>query len=98
MLRLRRKTEDEHFDSLIEKCLVELQTKDPGTDEYAKTSAHLERLIKLKAEYRPKRVNPDTVAIVVGNLVGILIIVMYEETHVITSKAFNTIAFKQHKN
>jgi hypothetical protein len=38
---------------------------------------------------KPKRVSPDTLAAVAGNLLGIIVIVGYENKHVITSKALS---------
>ena len=57
----------------------------PDTEEYPRLMDNLERLVRLK-EIKP-RVSPDTMAIVVGNLFGILIIVAYEQKHVMVSKA-----------
>ena len=59
-----------------------------NTEEYSKKLVYLERLHEIKAKNRPARVSGDTMAIVVGNLVGILIIVMYEQKHVLSTKAF----------
>jgi hypothetical protein len=58
----------------------------PDSEEYSALVEHLDRLAKMKAEERRNRVSPDTMAIVAGNLVGVLIIVAYERSHVMTSK------------
>lgn len=68
--------------------LKEMTEYGPGTEEYAKALEYLERLNKMKTSDRPSRVSGDTIAIVLGNLAGILIIVMYEQKHVLVSKAF----------
>ncbi|MET0786968.1 MAG: hypothetical protein ABWY25_09695 [Paenisporosarcina sp.] len=52
---------------------------------------HLERLMKMKAEERRNRVSPDTMAIVGGNLLGILVIVAYEQKHVMVSRGLGLI-------
>ena len=83
-----KRTEEKYLDELIERVVEDMQMFGPESEEYPKLVNTLERLHKLKAEKKPSRVSPDTVAIVLGNLLGILIIVMYEEKHVITSKAF----------
>ena len=59
-----------------------------NTEEYSKLLVYLERLNETKAKNRPSRVSGDTIAIVLGNLLGILIIVMYEQKHVLSTKAF----------
>jgi hypothetical protein len=68
-----------------------LASIEPGTEEYSNTLSYLERLVKLKAEDKPERISRNTVAVVLGNLAGILLIVAYEQKHVMTSKAFGTI-------
>jgi len=83
-----KRTEDKHLDELIERVVSDMQMFGPESKEYPTLVAHLTALHALKADKKPSRVSSDTVAIVVGNLLGILIIVMYEEKHVITSKAF----------
>jgi hypothetical protein len=41
---------------------------------------------EIKSHYRVK---PDTLALIAGNLAGILIVVGYEHTHIVASKAFS---------
>lgn len=82
-----RKTVTSIYNEPIYKVLREMEENGVETEEYATAVRHLETLNKLKAEERPKRVSADTVAIVAGNLLGILVIVAYEQKHVMTSKA-----------
>lgn len=65
----------------------DMQTRDGDSEEYATMLNRLERLHKLKEKTSPKGINPDTLILVGGNLLGILIIVSYEHAHVIASKA-----------
>lgn len=84
-----RKEEDHSLDAPIEAVLNEMQLYGPDTEEFTKNLGHLERLYRLKGENNPKdRLSRDTMAIVLGNLAGILIVVAYEQRHVMTSKAF----------
>ena len=55
--------------------------------EYPTLLQQLERLYEIKAKNRRPRISRDTVVIVVGNLLGIIIIVAYEQKHAWTSKA-----------
>lgn len=80
---------DEAIDMLITDVIESMTQIGPYSDEYEKQLAYLARLNELKAAKKPERVSRDTMALVLGNLVGILIIVMYENKHVFTSKAFN---------
>jgi hypothetical protein len=69
---------------------------DPQQDDYLKMIGALERLYELKEKEEDKKfwknlknINPDTTASIIGNLVGILLILHYEHIHVLTSKALN---------
>lgn len=75
------------LDENIAKLHAELKTQDPETEEYATALNHLTALYAIKNENRSRRVSPDTMATVIANLVGIGIIVGYERTNIITSKA-----------
>ncbi len=79
------------YDDLIQKILSEMHEYGPDTSEYSALMRHLEDLTRIRAGNRSSRISPDTMAIVVGNLAGILIIVAYEQKHVMTSKAMGFI-------
>ena len=74
---------DETIDSALSE-LKDLKTTDPN---YQQTLDRVKELYKLKETTSPKRVSPDTMVLVGGNLAGILLILSYERAHVITSKA-----------
>lgn len=79
------------LDAPIKAVLDEMKTFGPDSPEYPKLVAHLESLTRLKAEERHSRVSADTLAIVLGNLAGILVIVAYEQRHVMASKGMGFI-------
>jgi hypothetical protein len=60
---------------------------DVDSDEYKELFGSLEKLAVIQAADARLRVSPDTVAIVAANVLGILIIVGYEQAHVATSRA-----------
>jgi hypothetical protein len=74
------------LEDAIERVMEHMKRVDTDTEEYSQLIAHLERLNKMKQEQKRNRISPDTMAIVCGNLLGILIIVSYERMHVMTSK------------
>ncbi len=84
-------TEPSGLDDAIESAILRLNNYPPHTDEYAKTVAQLERLYSFKTAKSSRRVTPDTLAIVLGNLAGIVIIVGHERAHLVTSKALTFI-------
>jgi hypothetical protein len=79
------------LDDAIQRVLLEMQENELDSVKYAESMEKLERLIQLKSEETRGGVSPDTIAIVIGNLAGILIIVSYERAHVMVSKGLNFI-------
>ncbi len=78
-------------DDHITNILNEMNYVGVNSDAYPKLMEHLERFTALKAKERRAPVSRDTVALIAGNLMGILLIVAYEQKHVMTSKGFNQI-------
>lgn len=79
------------LDNTITELMNDMKALDGDSEEYATCMNRLERLYKLKEKNAPRRVSPDTVVLAASNLIGILIIVVYEHGHVITSKAMNQV-------
>lgn len=91
MLKFFKRDKIEPVDEHITTVLTEMKHQGPGSEEYPKLMSLLERLYKLKMEHNREPVSSDTIAMVAGNLMGILLIVAYEQKHVMTSKAFSHI-------
>lgn len=82
---LRKKSK---VDKLIEESLTYLEILSPDSEEYSNVLKTIERLNELKNDNKSRRrVSPDTIALIIGNLVGIGLILGYEKAGVITSKA-----------
>jgi hypothetical protein len=81
----------------IDDVLIKMRTEDPSSEEYSQLLNKLERLIRLKDDESSNRVSSDTMAIVVGNLLGILIIVSYERNHVMVSRGINFLLRTKHQ-
>ena len=77
------------YDEPIDKVLEEMKTMDLASAKYPEMLSYLERLTRLQEENKRDRISPDVMATVLGNLLGILIIVGYEQKHVIVSKGLN---------
>jgi hypothetical protein len=75
------------LDAVIDDALAQLSGLSIDTDEYTRKVDQITKLYKLKEQEAPKRVSPDTLALVAGNLAGIMLMLHYERVHVITSKA-----------
>lgn len=87
VLRLRSK-EPTPLDRLIARVQHEMLQKGPDSEDYPTLMTYLERLNEVKAKKTPSPISRDTIVTVLGNLTGIVLIVAYEQKHVITSKAF----------
>lgn len=91
MFNMSKPENQQAMELLLSRVTDAMLSTDPSTDEYMALLGQLERLTKLKAKEKPSRVSRDTLAVIAANLVGILIIVAYEQKHVVTSKAFGNI-------
>ena len=86
----RRKTDEQaELDKTIDDLAAQMRTYDPDSEDYGTMLNRLERLKKLQEREAPKRISPDTLLIVGGNILGIVIIVAHERANVITSKALS---------
>jgi hypothetical protein len=84
----KRKDRSEPIQTESARILEQMTHLDPGSKEYRILLVHMERMTKLTEETEPEPVSRDTLALIVGNLLGILIIVAYEQKHVVKSKGF----------
>lgn len=76
------------LESEIESVTRHLSATAVDNQEYPKTLNYLTRLYDLKGE-KPRSVDKNTMVIVGGNLLGILMILKHELAHPITSKALS---------
>lgn len=76
-------------DEAIAELVSEMKATTGDTPEYATMVKNLEGLIKAKSHEKDRRFSPDTLLIVGGNLVGILMILNFERVGVVTSKALS---------
>jgi hypothetical protein len=79
------------IDAEINRVLERMQAIEVENEKYPNMLDYLERLNKMQSSNKAPRVSRDTIAIIVGNLLGILLIIAYEQKHVITSRSFNQI-------
>lgn len=69
-------------------AVLEIMSKlGPETAKYSIMVDNLEKLYKAKGSDPKCSVSPDTIAVIAGNLLGIVLIIRYEATNVITTKA-----------
>lgn len=87
----RKNEEKTPLDSLITNVEQEMDIEGVASEEFPKLIGYLERLTEVKAKVRRPPVSRDTIALIAGNLMGILLIVAYEQKHVMSSKGFSTV-------
>lgn len=79
------------IDELIDAVLSGMEGAEVGSEEYLKLLTVYERLIKVKTEERRNPISWDTIAKIAANLLGILVIVAYEQKHVMNTKALTQV-------
>lgn len=77
------------LEEVIDQTLDDIRQYPPGSEEYEASVNTLIKIYEVKAQDKPNRVSPDTLATVAANLLGIAIIVGYERMNIMTSKAMN---------
>lgn len=83
------------LEKVLDDLLDLMLETDTNSEEYAKMADLLVKLYKLKEvdinATAKKRLSPDTLAVVFGNLAGILLVLGYEQVGVVSSKAFGLV-------
>lgn len=88
MIGTAKRQENKKFSIAMDQLLNEIITYGPDSPEYPVLLKQLKQISKLRTASSPtKRVSPDTVVLAAGNLAGILVIVAYEQKHVMVSAA-----------
>jgi hypothetical protein len=87
MLGFRRKRKRSVLDDPIDNILTRMNDAGMDSQKYNECVDRLDRLMEMKENERKFRIDPNTVLIVLGNLLGILVIVAYEQKHVMVSRA-----------
>lgn len=83
----KTRTEPTELDKTIKKVHDEINKFSADSDEFAKMSAQLDRLYKMKTYKKESSVKPDTLINAGVNLAGIVLILGFEKAHVLSSKA-----------
>jgi len=87
---LRKPQNKTPLQEAIDQALLELMRDHcPHTDDYGKAVDQIQKLHKLKEAEKPSTLSPDTLAICLTNIAGILMIIKHEQYQVIASKALS---------
>jgi len=88
MFIMKPQKDDDQLIAAIDVLYAKMSDLSPESREYSAVVDQLQKLYSLKDNSK-SYVSPDTLAMVAGNLAGILLIVGHERAHVVTSKAIN---------
>jgi hypothetical protein len=86
-----RRDKRTNLEKAIDSVLKSMEAVKTDSEEYSKMAKNLEMLYKAKSQQSERRVSPDTIAVVAGNLLGIVLILGYERTEIIRTKALGFI-------
>lgn len=87
------KQEEGKLDEIVDRVLADMKQYGPDSPEFPELLKTLEKLYQLKSvDETHKQVSPDVIFTVLGNVACVLVIVAYEQKHVISSRAMTFIA------
>lgn len=95
MPKFKKKDQRTELEKEIEEVEEVLRGMTINTDDYDMVLSKLERLYALNGRTNPvkelKRLDPNTIAVIIGGLIEIGLIMSYENLHVITTKGFSRV-------
>ena len=86
-MKFKRSKDKTAIDLEIESVMDAMSNLNKTTNEYAELLGVLERLYETKRLEDDGKLSPDTKAIIAANLLGIVLILGYEQAGLVTSKA-----------
>ena len=89
--KFTKKNKQTALEAEIAAVLEIMKQHQPDSAEYKKMTDNLEKLYKMDAIKREQKIKKDTILIIAGNLLGIALILGFEQAGVITTKALGFI-------
>ena len=77
------------LDIEIERLVKTLSNLEPSEEEYETVAKNLQKLTEARERKNDRTISNDTLVAVTVNIITMLLILNYEKTGVITTKAFN---------
>ncbi len=90
-MKFTSKKDKANFQTEIDRALAELSKLPIESEEYAKAIKNIEVLSTARAHKANDSISTDTLLIVGANILGILMVLNYEQAHIVTSKAVSFI-------
>jgi len=90
MFKRKQTYEDMSLQASAQTLLDKMANVGPDSDEFPELMTRYERIeAQRKSTKKAWSVSPDTLVIAAANIIGIVIVVVYEKKDVWTTKAFN---------
>lgn len=87
MFKLTKQKNKTNIEKEINRLIFEAGCEEPDSEKYSKIVESVEKLCKAKSYETEKSISPDTILTVCGSILGIVLILGYEQVGVISSKA-----------
>lgn len=79
------------YEHELQRLLLILEKLEPSSEEYKNVLAAIDMLDILVKSGDKNKISPDTIVMGAIQILGILLVLNYEQAHVVTSKAFGMI-------
>lgn len=80
------------LDQAIENAFNELKNHDCDSEEYAGIVSQLKKLHEMKSDnHKTRPVSYDTLAMIAANLTGIVLVLKFEQTQIVTGRAITLV-------
>lgn len=86
-MKFTRKDKRTNLEKEIDSVLEKMSSLDPDSKEYSDMMNNLGKLFDAKSKEKDRKISPDTIVIVACSLLEIVLMLNFEKTGVITSKA-----------
>jgi len=88
------KSKPGELDEEIQHVLGFLKSKEPNSEEYSEAAENLKLLCEARAKRPWSSLEPEMILTVAGNILAILVILNFEKTNIVVSKAFGLVRLK----
>ena len=86
-MKFTKRDKRTNLEKEIHSVLDEMAALDPDSKDYSDMMNNLGKLFDAKSKEKDRKISPDTIVIVACSLLEIVLMLNYEKTGVITSKA-----------
>ena len=90
-MKFTMKDKRTNLEKEIDSILLKMKTLDVSSEEYSAAADNLGVLIDAQSKEKEHRASPDTIAVILGGLLQVILMLNFEKTGVISSKALGFI-------